>query len=448
MSSSTCAAAYIGGLTYSTTATTPADCDTTCAATPYIGLAYGAACCPSTGVILCVCVTQALFDSGLQPTNNITGTCASCVADAQGTTTSFVTTAFTNYLCGNYYSAMIGVQSSDLYALAIYPNAGVSSTSGSGTPPANNSDSGSGGTQSADTPRLSTGAIAGIAVGAAVVVAVALAVLFLGYARRRNADRKRGPPPEEFRIGTGRAPSGGLAAANRGPPSSQAPPPPLMPQSLAMVGTTQEFGLVPGGGGGSERGPSPAQSPPPRFPETAQHAVEAMADAGFGAPATAEPALDTLTAVVGVRYGARPSSALFSAAPDIKGALTAAAVAELATGKEGAAAATMAKGPSMDVKALPLDNDPRDWSSVQVAGWLVSCGFAEEVVRKFKDNDIDGTVLTSIDLQFLRQEMGIESAGVRARLMMEIGRLRGEGSTSATVAGVPQDAQADGSNLR
>ena len=79
------------------------------------------------------------------------------------------------------------------------------------------------------------------------------------------------------------------------------------------------------------------------------------------------------------------------------------------------------------------------WTPSQVAHWMVTCGFDQSLVEKFRVNDISGAVLK--DLQFGNlKELGIESFGQRHQLWDKIRTLRGALSLPSTPGSCSPDS--------
>ncbi|KAJ6043992.1 uncharacterized protein N7446_002189 [Penicillium canescens] len=77
--------------------------------------------------------------------------------------------------------------------------------------------------------------------------------------------------------------------------------------------------------------------------------------------------------------------------------------------------------------SVPIQIEPRDWTPFQVKGWLQSLNFEDDVVEKFFENDISGSIILDLDYNFLFKELEIKSFGKRYRLMSSIDSLRGGG---------------------
>ncbi|XP_014837401.1 PREDICTED: WD repeat, SAM and U-box domain-containing protein 1 [Poecilia mexicana] len=75
-----------------------------------------------------------------------------------------------------------------------------------------------------------------------------------------------------------------------------------------------------------------------------------------------------------------------------------------------------------------------DWSEGDVSEWLVEEGL-QGLVDKFKANNIDGTELLSLTKETLASELGIESVGLRGKLLRKVEELK-SGSMSL---GVPDE---------
>ncbi|KAI9364920.1 hypothetical protein DFJ73DRAFT_756074 [Zopfochytrium polystomum] len=103
-------------------------------------------------------------------------------------------------------------------------------------------------------------------------------------------------------------------------------------------------------------------------------------------------------------------SSLFSGVPDITAALVAAA----------ATAETIRKRNPAKPRNL------HSWTPREVAAALADEGVEAGLLALFLRNEIDGVVLETIDSAFLANEMGIAAAGVRARVMMAVGKVRGD----------------------
>ncbi|KAF9897731.1 hypothetical protein BX616_005076, partial [Lobosporangium transversale] len=72
-------------------------------------------------------------------------------------------------------------------------------------------------------------------------------------------------------------------------------------------------------------------------------------------------------------------------------------------------------------------SNPLYWSTREVCQWLrETFQFSEEVLERFQENDVDGSVLIEdLDHEALKTEFGINSFGQRAKILKTIWRLRG-----------------------
>uniref|UniRef100_A0A3P9Q9J7 WD repeat, SAM and U-box domain-containing protein 1 n=1 Tax=Poecilia reticulata TaxID=8081 RepID=A0A3P9Q9J7_POERE len=75
-----------------------------------------------------------------------------------------------------------------------------------------------------------------------------------------------------------------------------------------------------------------------------------------------------------------------------------------------------------------------DWSEGDVSEWLVEEGL-QGLVDKFKANNIDGTELLSLTKETLASELGIESVGLRGKLLRKVEELKSDSMSS----GVPDE---------
>lgn len=83
---------------------------------------------------------------------------------------------------------------------------------------------------------------------------------------------------------------------------------------------------------------------------------------------------------------------------------------------------------------VPLDRIPlQGWTPRQVASWMISCGFEESMIEKFRINDISGNILKDLQFGDLK-ELGIHSFGQRHCLWNEIRALRANGPTPVPVS--------------
>lgn len=83
---------------------------------------------------------------------------------------------------------------------------------------------------------------------------------------------------------------------------------------------------------------------------------------------------------------------------------------------------------------VPLDRVPlQGWTPGQVASWMISCGFEESMIEKFRINDISGDILKDLQFGDLK-ELGIHSFGQRHCLWNEIRALRANGPTPVPVS--------------
>lgn len=83
---------------------------------------------------------------------------------------------------------------------------------------------------------------------------------------------------------------------------------------------------------------------------------------------------------------------------------------------------------------VPLDRVPlQGWTPRQVASWMISCGFEESIIEKFRINDISGDILKDLQFGDLK-ELGIHSFGQRHCLWNEIRALRANGPTPVPVS--------------
>ncbi|KAK7433817.1 hypothetical protein VKT23_020533 [Stygiomarasmius scandens] len=83
-----------------------------------------------------------------------------------------------------------------------------------------------------------------------------------------------------------------------------------------------------------------------------------------------------------------------------------------------AAAAT--PEPSFKDKPIP------DWSLRDVISWLKSKGFDQDVYGKFAEQEISGDVLTDIDVNILKNEIGVTTFGKRIRVANAIAELKNQ----------------------
>uniref|UniRef100_A0A3B5L356 WD repeat, SAM and U-box domain-containing protein 1 n=1 Tax=Xiphophorus couchianus TaxID=32473 RepID=A0A3B5L356_9TELE len=75
-----------------------------------------------------------------------------------------------------------------------------------------------------------------------------------------------------------------------------------------------------------------------------------------------------------------------------------------------------------------------DWSEGDVSEWLVEEGL-QGLVDKFKANNIDGTELLSLTKEMLASELGIESVGLRGKLLRKVEELK----SGSICSGVPDE---------
>ncbi|KAI9705787.1 MAG: hypothetical protein M1820_005035 [Bogoriella megaspora] len=89
-----------------------------------------------------------------------------------------------------------------------------------------------------------------------------------------------------------------------------------------------------------------------------------------------------------------------------------------------------AYNPPSAAPELDFSGDVREWSSHQVAAWMVDRGFESSIIERFELNDISGAVLLDLQFEDLK-ELDIQSFGKRHQLWNEIEVLRGnDGSYS------------------
>ncbi|KAJ5646442.1 Sterile alpha motiftype 2 [Penicillium lividum] len=72
-----------------------------------------------------------------------------------------------------------------------------------------------------------------------------------------------------------------------------------------------------------------------------------------------------------------------------------------------------------------------DWSPQEVVQWMQSLGFEDDIVNKFYQNDITGSILLELQSEDLK-ELDILSFGKRHRVMGSIQSLRGSAAASST----------------
>ncbi|KAF9266108.1 hypothetical protein L218DRAFT_996886 [Marasmius fiardii PR-910] len=87
---------------------------------------------------------------------------------------------------------------------------------------------------------------------------------------------------------------------------------------------------------------------------------------------------------------------------------------------------------------LPLPADPTTWTLENVLAWLKQRGFDETVAEKFTEQEITGDVLLDLDINVLKNEIGIMAFGKRARLVTAINELKksmGVGSDAGSPVG-------------
>lgn len=75
-----------------------------------------------------------------------------------------------------------------------------------------------------------------------------------------------------------------------------------------------------------------------------------------------------------------------------------------------------------------------DWSEADVSEWLAEEGLVG-LVDKFKANNIDGTELLSLTRETLASELGIESVGLRGKLLRKVEELKSDSMCS----GIPDE---------
>ncbi|XP_037552630.1 WD repeat, SAM and U-box domain-containing protein 1 isoform X2 [Nematolebias whitei] len=75
-----------------------------------------------------------------------------------------------------------------------------------------------------------------------------------------------------------------------------------------------------------------------------------------------------------------------------------------------------------------------DWSEEDVSEWLVEEGL-QGLVDRFKANNMDGTELLRLTKETLASELGIESVGLRGKLLRKVEELR----SAAVCSGVPDE---------
>ena len=69
--------------------------------------------------------------------------------------------------------------------------------------------------------------------------------------------------------------------------------------------------------------------------------------------------------------------------------------------------------------------NPSNWSVDDVCHWLKSYGL-EKLVDTFKDNEIDGDCLLTLDSNLLKEELGIKALGPRSKILKQIEALKKE----------------------
>ncbi|KAG7466911.1 hypothetical protein MATL_G00147380 [Megalops atlanticus] len=84
-------------------------------------------------------------------------------------------------------------------------------------------------------------------------------------------------------------------------------------------------------------------------------------------------------------------------------------------------AASLCQGGKQQPGHLRLVVD--DWEEDDVSAWLCAEGL-EPLVRMFKDNNIDGSELIRLSKETLATELGIESVGLRNKLIRKIEELK------------------------
>lgn len=92
-----------------------------------------------------------------------------------------------------------------------------------------------------------------------------------------------------------------------------------------------------------------------------------------------------------------------------------------------------AKSPIVVGEPPPSSVSFHTWTTHQVAGWMRSTGMPEDMVGKFRINDISGPILKDLQFGDLK-ELGITSFGQRHLLWNEIRTLRGGLSVPSTPA--------------
>jgi hypothetical protein len=67
---------------------------------------------------------------------------------------------------------------------------------------------------------------------------------------------------------------------------------------------------------------------------------------------------------------------------------------------------------------------PLEWDIDQVVSWLKNLNFEEEVIKNFKENEINGKVLMELNNIKLKDDLKIKQLGRRERLLEEIEKLK------------------------
>ncbi|KAI9327149.1 hypothetical protein DFJ73DRAFT_800983 [Zopfochytrium polystomum] len=260
---------------------------------------------------------------------------------------------------------------------------------------------------------LSTGAIAVIAAaGVALLLCVVAALLLAIYRKRRR----------QKRLDTTTAPSAPPRYSSSGNDvdCSETVSPSVQISRPSMTHTDLSSTTL------DELGSGISSSDPPHEPQKQSLFTVAQ---GLGVPSMAWRSSQQIEYMIPLSRASNSSTA-DSAAPSAEPTESTqptlfTGVLQVVTSLEGAVDKPHKPSPSPDPTKKPLLAH-RSWTVQQVADALEAEGVAESIVEQFVSDGVDGARLETVDSGFLLREFGVATAGMRARVMGAVRRVRGE----------------------
>ncbi|KAI9336421.1 hypothetical protein DFJ73DRAFT_850455 [Zopfochytrium polystomum] len=219
------------------------------------------------------------------------------------------------------------------------------------------------------------------------------------------------------------------------PPASFSPPATTQPRPSIFNGVadiTTALAAAAATGGTVSKKPFPPDSPAgtDSLPRAKSDTTSSQLASAAPSPAPFDTSYASTTSTS--TSGGTTAPSLFTGAADITAALSAAAASRETVRKLAAATTSDAKpSPTLPLATAHAATPVASWTPQEVAAALVAEGMDLGVAELFVAHQIDGVVLRTVDSGFLAREMGVGAAGVRARAMMAVARVRGDPAVDA-----------------